>query len=254
MMKRKAMGRMLLPAIVVTTALSLPLSAADPDRHVPGRQGVCCPTAEPVARKEAPEKTAAFRKVQKLISQNSAKTLARGVGDNYLTRRLAPAAFESLAKTFVPQKSGRIVLRDPASILDRTLNEVLGAEKDRLSNWTREKVPALPFLGHLVSALLESQKVQFSEGLPSHQVRFRQKMSHEVQMGDYSLGGGLEARYHGQELNQASLASFNYSGENENYRLSLLGRSLGFDVKTDHLKADFRYNPRGLSFSFRMAF
>ena len=209
---------------------------------------------EAAQKPKPPDKKAAFRKVQKLASEKSAKTLAGKLGKNYLTERLAPLALESLYKTFVPHKSGRIELKSSASILDRTLNGLLGMEKKRLSKWTQEKLPALPFVGHLVSALVESQRIRFSDGSPSHEMRFKQRMAQEYQLGDYSLAGGMETRVYGTDFSRTSLATFNYAGEGEDYRVELFGRRLGFDVETKHLKADIRYNPRGVKFNLKVTF
>ncbi len=209
---------------------------------------------ETARKPEPPDKKAAFRKVRKLAWEKSAKTLAGKMGKNYLTERIAPLAFERLYRIFVPKKSGRIELKSPASILDRTLNSLLGMEKKRLSKWTQKKFPALPFVGHLVSAFVESQRVRFSNGLPSHEMRFKQRMVHEYQLGDYSLVGGMETRLYGTEFGSTSLATLNYAGANEDYQVDLFGKRLGFDVETKHLKADIRYDPRGVKFNIKLTF
>ena len=127
-------------------------------------------------------------------------------------------------------------------------------EKKRLSKWTQKKFPALPFVGHVVSALVDSQKVHFSNGLPGHEMRFKQRVAHQYQLGDYSLSGGMETRFYGTEFARTSLATFNYAGENEDYRVNLFGKRLGFDVKTKHLKANVRYDPRGVNFNITLTF
>ena len=230
------------------------LSGVTHSREELTHQPACCPLVKAARKPEPPDRKAAFRKVQKLASEKSAKTLAGKMGKNYLTERLAPLAFESLYRTFVPKKNGRIELKRPASILDRTLNSLLGMEKKRLSKWTQKKLPALPFVGHLVSALVESQRVQFSNGLPSHELRFKQRMAHEYQLGDYSLAGGMETRVYGTEFAGTSLATFKWTGEDEEYRVDLFGKRLGFDVETKHLKADIRYDPRGVKFDLKLTF
>ena len=209
---------------------------------------------EAPGKPEHPDKKATFQKMQKLVSEKSAKTLAAKMGRNYLTERIAPLALESLYKTVVPKKSGRIELRSPTSILDRTLNSLLGMEKKRLSKWTQKKFPVLPFVGHVVSALVDSQKVHFSNGLPGQEMRFKQRVAHQYQLGDYSLSGGMETRFYGTEFARTSLATFNYAGENEDYRVNVFGKRLGFDVETRHLKANVRYDPRGVNFNVTLTF
>ena len=246
--------RIVLSGTILVTILSSHVNGADHSREGLTQQPACCPRMEAPGKPEHPDKKAAFRKVQKLASEKSAKTLAGKMGKNYLTERLAPLAFESLYKTFVPQKSGQIELRSPASILDRTLNSLLGMEKKRLSQWTQKKFPALPFVGHLVSALVESQRAQFSNGLPSHEIRFKQRLAHRYELGDYSLSGGMERRFYGTEFARTSLATFNYAGENEAYRVNLLSKRLEFYVETKHLKANLRYDPRGVNFNVTLNF
>ncbi len=245
--------RIVLGAILVTTSMShVSLAAHRHDGLT--RQPVCCPRMEAPGKPEHPDKKATFQKMQKLVSEKSAKTLAAKMGRNYLTERIAPLALESLYKTFVPKKSGQIELKSLTSILDRTLNSLLGMEKKRLSKWTQKKFPALPFVGHVVSALVDSQKVHFSNGLPGHEMRFKQRVAHQYQLGDYSLSGGMETRFYGTEFARTSLATFNYAGENEDYRVNLFGKRLGFDVKTKHLKANVRYDPRGVNFNVTLTF
>ena len=109
---------MALISTILVTILISPVSGVVHSREGLTHQPVCCPLMEAAQKPKPPDKKAAFRKVQKLASEKSAKTLAGKLGKNYLTERLAPLALESLYKTFVPHKSGRIELKSSASILD----------------------------------------------------------------------------------------------------------------------------------------
>ncbi len=254
---RGKMGTVAIRIVLGTILVTASMSHVSGEAH--GREGlkqqpVCCPRMEASGRPELPDKKATFQKVQKLVSEKSARTLVARVGKNYLTERIAPLALECLFKTFVPKKSGQIELKSLTSILDRTLNSLLGMEKKRLSKWTQKKFPVLPFVGHLVSALVDSQKVHFSNGLPSHEMRFKQRVAHQYQLGDYSLSGGMETRFYGTEFARTGLATFNYAGEDEEYRVDLFGKRLGFHLETKHLRADVRYDPRGVKFNVKLTF
>ena len=245
--------RIVLGTILVTTLMSH-VSGEAHGREGLKQQPVCCPRMEASGKPEQPDKKAAFQKVQKLVSEKSAEILAAKMGKNYLTERIAPLALESLYKTFVPKKSGRIELKSPTSILDRTLNSLLGMEKKRLSKWTQKKFPALPLVGHLVSAIVESQKVHFSNGVPSHEMRFKQRVGHQYQLGDYPLSSGMETRFYETEFARTNFAALSYTGEDEEYRVDLFGKRLGFHLETKHLKADVRYDPRGVKFNVKLTF
>ncbi|MDA2934931.1 hypothetical protein MYX82_11405 [Acidobacteria bacterium AH-259-D05] len=208
-----------------------------------------------LVKKEAPDKISGFKKVRQYASTRSAALLTKKMGENYLTNRIAPLVFDSLYQLFVPGKSGDIQLKSTISVVDGTANKLMAKEKENLDKWAKKLFPALPVVGNMLSDVLNSQKLSFSGGKPHYQTRFKKRIAPEYQLGGFSFTGGAETRLVGRDFDGMTLVTtFRYAHEDDSYHVDIYGKRVKFDIKTNWLKADVTWNPRGVKFKVNLTF
>ncbi len=202
-----------------------------------------------LGQKKAPDQRDGFKKMRKLVSKRSAAYLTSKMGENYFTQKIAPIVLNSWSQVFVPKKHGEIGLKGPLWALDQTASRIMAQEKKHLSKWVDQVFPAFPLVGNIVSDLLESQKLSFSNGLPHYQMRSKKRIAPSYQWGNFSLSGGTETGFVGKDFKGLTLVTaFRYAGEDESYGVNVLGKSFNIEIDRKHVKADVTWDPDGVEF------
>ena len=202
-----------------------------------------------LGEKKAPDQRGGFKKMRKQISKRSAAYLTSKMGENYFTQKIAPIVLGPWSQVFVPKKFGEIGLKSPLWALDQTASRIMAQEKKHLSKWVDQVFPAFPLVGNIVSDLLESQKLSFSNGLPHYQMRSKKRIAPSYQWGNVSLSGGTETGFVGKDFKGLTLVTgFRYAGEDESYGVNVLGKSFNIEIDRKHVKADVTWNPDGVEF------
>ena len=208
-----------------------------------------------LGQKEAPNQRAGFKKMQKQVSKRSAAYLTSKMGKNYFTQRIAPIVLKSWTQVFVPKKYGEIRLKSPLWAVDKTASSIIKQEKKHLSKWVDQVFPALPVIGNLVSDLLESQKLKFSKGRPKYQMRAKKRIAPSYEVGNFSFSGGTETRFAGIGFTGMTfVTAFSYEGEDESYGVNVLGKSVNFEIDTNHVYADITWDSDGVEFEVNLTF
>ena len=133
--------------------------------------------------------------------------------------------------------------------MDKTASGIIAAEKKHLIKWVEQVFPAFPVVGNIASDLLESQKLSFSNGLPHYRMRSKKRIAPSYQWGNFSLSGGTETGFVGQDFTGLTLVTaFRYAGEDESYGVNVLGKSVNIEIDRKHVKADVTWNPDGVEF------
>ncbi len=202
-----------------------------------------------LGQKKAPDQRDGFKKMRKQVSKRSAVYLTSKMGENYFTQKIAPIVLNSWYQVFVPKKHGEIGLKSPLWALDQTVSRIMAQEKKHLSKWVEQVFPNLPLVGNIVSDLLESQKLSFSNGLPHYQMRSKKRIAPSYQWGNFSLSGGTETGFVGKDFKGLTLVTgFRYAGEDESYGVNVLGKSFNIEIDRKHVKADVTWDPDGVEF------
>ena len=208
-----------------------------------------------LGEKKAPDQRGGFKTMRKQVSRRSAAYLTSKMGENYFTQKIAPLVLDSWSQVFVPKKFGEIGLKSPLWAVDKTASGMVAQEKKRLSKWVDQVFPHLPLVGNMVSDLLESQKLSFSNGLPKYQMRSKKRIAPSYQWGNFSLSGGTETRFAGIDFNGLTfLTAFRYEGQDESYGVNILGKEVNFKIDINHLKAEVRWNSDGVEFKADLTF
>ena len=208
-----------------------------------------------LGEKEAPDPLDGFKKMRTQVSKRSAAYLTKEMGKNYFTQPIAPIVLNSWYQVFVPKKFGVIELRSPLWAVDKTASGIVAAEKKRLSKWVEKVFPAFPVVGNIVSNLLESQKLSFSNGLPKYQMRSKKRIAPSYQFGNLSFSGGTETRFVGKDFNGMTLVTaFRYAGEDESYGVNIFGKKVNFKIDMNRVKADVTWDPKGVKFKVNLTF
>ncbi len=202
-----------------------------------------------LGEKKAPDQRSGFKKMRKQLSKKSAAYLASKMGKNYFTQKIAPIVLNSWYQVFVPKKHGEIGLRSPLWALDQTASSIMAREKKHLSKWVDQVFPAFPLVGNIVSDLLESQKLSFSNGLPKYQMRSKKRIAPSYQFGNFSFSGGTETRFAGKDFKGMTLVTtFRYAGQDESYGVNVFGKKVNFKMDSNRVNADVTWGPKGLKF------
>lgn len=202
-----------------------------------------------LGEKKALDQRGGFKKIRKQLSKRSAAYLTSKMGENYFTQKIAPIVLNSWSQVFVPKKHGEIGLKSPLWALDKTASRIIAQEKKHLSKWVDQVFPNLPVVGNIASDLLESQKLSFSNGLPHYQMRSKKRIAPSYQWGNFSLSGGTETGFVGQDFTGLTLVTaFRYAGEDESYGVNVLGKSVNIEIDRKHVKADVTWDPDGVEF------
>jgi len=202
-----------------------------------------------LGERKAPDQRGGFKKMRKQVSKRSAAYLASKMGKNYFTQKIAPIVLNSWSQVFVPKKHGEIGLRSPLWALDQTVSSIMAREKKHLSKWVDQVFPAFPLVGNIVSDLLESQKLSFSNGLPKYQMRSKKRIAPSYQFGNFSFSGGTETRFAGKDFKGMTLVTtFRYAGQDESYGVNVFGKKVNFKMDSNRLNADVTWGPKGLKF------
>jgi len=202
-----------------------------------------------LGEKKAPDQRSGFKKMRKQVSKRSAAYLTSKMGENYFTQKIAPIVLNSWSQVFVPQKFGEIGLKSPLWAVDKTASGIIAAEKKHLSKWVDQVFPAFPLVGNIVSDLLESQKLSFSNGLPHYQMRSKKRIAPSYQWGNFSLSGGTETRFSGKDFKGMTLVTaFRYAGQDESYGVNVFGKKVNFKIEINRVKADVTWDPDGVEF------
>jgi len=203
-----------------------------------------------LGEKKAPDQLGGFKKMRKQASKRSAAYLTSKMGENYFTQQIAPIVLNSWYQVFVPKKLGEIELRSPLWAVDKTASGIVAEEKKRLSKWVDQVFPAFPVVGNIVSDLLESQKLSFSNGLPKYQMRSKKRIAPSYQLGNFSFSGGTETGFVGKDFKGMTfLTAFRYAGEDESYGVNILGKEVNFKIDINHVKADVTWDRKGVKFT-----
>ncbi len=206
-----------------------------------------------LGEKKAPDQRGGFKKMRKQLSKRSADYLTSKMGENYFTQKIAPIVLNSWSQVFVPKKFGEIGLKSPLWAVDKTASRIIADEKKHLSQWVDQVFPALPVVGNIVSDLLESQKLSFSNGLPHYQMRSKKRIAPSFQWGNFSFTGGTETRFSGKDFNGMTLVTaFRYTGQDESYGVNVLGKRVNIEIDRNHLKADITWDPEGVEFEVNL--
>jgi len=208
-----------------------------------------------LGQKKAPDQRGGFKKMRKQVSKRSAAYLTSKMGENYFTQKIAPIVLNSWSQVFVPKKQGEIGLKGPLWALDQTASSIMAREKQHLSKWVDQVFPNLPLVGNIVSDLLESQKLSFSDGLPHYQMRSKKRVAPSYQWGNFSLSGGTETRFVGKDFEGTTfVTAFRYAGQGESYGVKVFGKQVKFNIDISHMKADVTLDPKGVKFKVDLRF
>ncbi len=203
--------------------------------------------------KKAPDQRGGFKKMRKRVSKRSADYLTSKMGENYFTQKIAPTVLNSWYQVFVPNKHGEIGLKSPLWAVDKTASGMVAQEKKRLSQWVEQVFPAFPVVDNIVSDLVESQKLSFSNGLPKYQMRTKKRIAPSYQLGNFSFLGGAETRFAGKDFKGMTLVTaFRYSGQDESYGVNLLGKKVNFKMDINRLNADVTWDRKGVKFKVNL--
>jgi len=202
-----------------------------------------------LGEKKAPDQRDGFKKMRKQVSRRSAAYLTSKMGENYFTQKIVPIVLSSWSQVFVPKKHGEIGLKSPLWALDQTASRVMAQEKKHLSKWVEQVFFAFPLVGNIVSDLLESQKLSFSNGLPKYQMRSKKRIAPSYQFGNFSFSGGTETRFAGKDFKGMTLVTtFRYAGQDESYGVNVFGKKVNFKMDSNRVNADVTWGPKGLKF------
>ena len=234
------MGRKIAYAMVLAAALSpMICSRAYGGDTQPTQLPAYYFPVDLLEEKKTPDQWGGFKKMRKQVSKRSAAYFTSKMGENYFTQRIAPIVLDSWYQVFVPKRFGEIGLRSPLWALDKTASSIIAQEKKHLSKWVEQVFPALPVIGNIVSDLLESQKLSFSNGLPHYRMRSRKRIAPSYQWGNFSLSGGTETRFAGKDFKGMTfVTAFRYSGEDESYGVNVLGKRVNIEIDRKYVKAD----------------
>ena len=206
-----------------------------------------------LGEKKAPDQRDGFKKMRKQVSRRSAAYLTSRMGKNYFTQQIAPIVLNSWSQVFVPKKLGGIGLKSPLWALDKTASSIVAQEKKHLSKWVDQVFPAFPLVGNLVSDLLESQKLSFSNGLPRYQMRSKKRIAPSYQWGDFSFLGGTETGFVGKDFKGLTLVTaFHYAGQDESYGVNVLGKKVNVKIEINRVNADVTWDPKGVKFKVNL--
>ena len=207
-----------------------------------------------VGEKKAPDKLSGFKEMQKYASTRSAGFLMKKMGKNYFTGEIAPVVLHALYNAFVPRKSGDIEVKSRMSILDQTANRLIGQEKQRLMKWTGKVSPSLPIIGNMLTDFVQSQNLNLSRGIPHYKTHLKKPVAPEYKLGGYSFSGGVEIRLAGREFYETPIAAFRYGDGDERFSVNVYGKQARFSMDTKHVKADVKWNSRGMKFKVDLVF
>ncbi len=206
-----------------------------------------------LGEKKAPDQRGGFKKMRKQVSKRSAAYLTSKMGKNYFTQKIAPIVLDSWYQVFLPKKFGEIGLKSPLRAVDKTASGIITAEKKHLSKWVEQVFPAFPLVGNIVSDLLESQKLSFSNGLPKYQMRSKKRIAPSYQFGGFSFSGGTETRFVGKNFKGMTLVTaFRYEGQDESYGVNVLGKRVNLKIDINHVKAEVTWDRKGLKFKVNL--
>ena len=208
-----------------------------------------------LGERKASDQRGGFKKMQKQVSNRSAAYLTSKIGENYFTQQIAPIVLDSWSQVFLPKKFGEIGLKSPLRAVDKTASGIIAAEKKHLSKWVEQVFPAFPVVGNIVSDLLESQQLSFSNGLPHYRMRSKKRIAPSYQWGNFSLSGGAETRIAGKDFKGMTLVTaFRYAGQDESYGVNVSGKRVKFDMEINHVEADVTWDPGGVQFKANLTF
>ena len=194
-----------------------------------------------------------FRKLQEDVVQSSTVFLVGRVGENRPNGQMVEITLDALLKTFVPKKSGQIEMQSPISIVDRLVNKVFLLEKARLKEWTGQLLPTMPLIGNLLADLVESHRLQLSNGILEHKMHLDKPVSHHYTFGRYSLSGGAKIQINGSALSSTPVATLRYGGKEHGYQVSVSGRRTSFQLDLRRVNADVHWDSGNLEFALSFA-
>ena len=206
-----------------------------------------------LGEKKAPDQRGGFKKMRKQVSKRSAAYLTSKMGKNYFTQKIAPIVLDSWYQVFLPKKFGEIGLKSPLRAVDKTASGLIAQEKKHLSKWVEQVFPAFPVVGNIVSDLLESQKLSFTDGLPHYQMRSKKRIAPSYKWGNFSFSGGTETRFAGIDFNGMTfVTAFSYEGQDESYGVRIFGKEVNFKIDINHVKADVTWDRKGVKFKVNL--